>query len=47
MGYEWNEYALFVPASVTLATREEYDDFIPIEGIDNGASSVNGSILTF
>lgn len=46
-GFEWQEQALFVPASVTLATREEVSNIFEIKGINNGESSINGSILTF
>ena len=46
-GYEWREQALFVPASVTLATRTEVYKAFEINGIDNGESSINGAILNF
>lgn len=44
-GYEWKQQALFVPASVVLGTREETRAYFEMEGVDNGASSINGSIL--
>lgn len=46
-GYEWNENALFVPASITLATKEKRDKLIELQGLDNGQSSLNGSLLQF
>ena len=45
-GYEWKNQALFVPASVTLATREKTYNLFPLEGINNGESSINGVIQT-
>ena len=47
VGFEWKEQALFVPASVTLATRTEIKKAFEIDGINNGSSSINGSILFF
>ena len=46
-GYEWNEYALFVPASVILATKEKKNTLIEISGIDNGDGSIHGTLLNF
>lgn len=46
-GFEWQEQAIFVPASVTLATRIEVQKAFEISGINNGESSINGAILTF
>ena len=46
-GYEWREQALFVPASVILATRTEVNKAFEINGINNGQSSINGAILDF
>lgn len=46
-GYEWNENALFVPASVTLATKEKRNKLVELKGINNGESSLNGSLLQF
>lgn len=45
-GFEWREQAVFVPASVTLATRKEIPRIFEIEGINNDKSSINGTILT-
>lgn len=47
IGYEWKDQALFVPASVTLATRESKKEMFEIENIDNGKNSINGNILQF
>ena len=44
-GYKWRDQALFVPASVTLATREIKEGFFQIENINNGYGSLNGAIL--
>lgn len=46
-GFEWQEQAVYVPASVTLATRKEKSKVYEIKGIDNGESSINGAILNF
>lgn len=47
VGFQWRSQSLFVPASVTLATRTEVKRALEISGINNGQSSINGSILTF
>lgn len=47
VGYEWNKNALFVPASITLAKKETKDMLIELKGINNGESSINGSLLQF
>ena len=46
-GFEWKDQALFVPASVTLATKIVKKVLYQIKDIDNGESSINGSILKF
>ena len=45
VGYEWNNDALFVPASVTLGVKDERYDFKELIGINNGKTSLNGLIL--
>ena len=47
IGHEWKDQALFVPASVTLATKQNKKKLFKIDGIDNGESSINGNILRF
>lgn len=44
-GYKWRDQALFVPASVTLATRTIKNSLFQIQNIDNGQGSLNGAIL--
>lgn len=46
-GYEWNDEAIYVPASITLKKIEKKSSLIEIEGINNGAASINGIILRF
>ena len=44
-GYEWNDLALFVPASVTLGYRTETQTFIEIKNFLDGTGSINGHLL--
>lgn len=44
-GFLWPEHALYVPASVTLANREEKKKAYELVGINNGRSSINGTLL--
>lgn len=44
-GYEWSNYSIFVPASVTLAKRDEYLQFIEITNFLDGEGSINGHLL--
>lgn len=44
-GYEWPEQAVYVPASVDLATRRKVKKPFELTGINNGDSSLNGSLL--
>lgn len=44
-GFEWQEQAVFVPASVQLATRTAIKKPYELQGINNGMSSINGTIL--
>lgn len=44
-GYEWNDYAAYIPPSVTLYQKESYIDLIPIEGLINGKDSIYGQAL--
>lgn len=44
-GYEWSNYAVYVPASITLAFRSEVLSLFELKGFDNGERSINGSLL--
>lgn len=44
-GYEWSNYSIFVPASITLAKRNEYLQFIEITNFLDGEGSINGHLL--
>jgi hypothetical protein len=44
-GYAWDSSTPYVPASVSLGVREEKDSLIPLQGIDNGESSLHGILL--
>ncbi len=45
-GYEWNNYALFVPASIDLKMREEYPKLYEISNFTNDNFSINNYLLT-
>ena len=44
-GYEWRDYTVFVPASITLAKREEVPKWIEIKNFADGSSTINGFLL--
>lgn len=44
-GYEWNDYSIYIPASITLSTREERYGLVEIDGLANGNSTINGFLL--
>ncbi len=47
-GYEWSEYAAYIPPSVTLYAREEYPAVIPMDMAFTGNSpmtTINGALL--
>lgn len=44
-GYEWSDYALYIPASIILQTREEKLVMFEIEDFANGETSINGYLL--
>ena len=44
-GCEWAEQSIYIPASVELATREKVKKAYELVNINNGESSINGTIL--
>ena len=44
-GYEWNDYSIYIPASITLSTRDERYGLVEIDGLANGNSTINGFLL--
>ena len=45
-GYEWNNNSIFVPASVTLATRTEQLDFVEMNYLEDMTGSINAHLLS-
>lgn len=45
IGMEWNDYSLYVPASVELGVLEETKDLIPMEGVIDDSISIHGALL--
>ena len=46
-GYEWQEQAIIVPASVTLATRKEVYKAFEMQDLSKNISSIHGALLDF
>lgn len=45
-GYEWSDYATYIPPSITLYTRTEGYDLIELKGFDGmGENTINGNLL--
>ena len=44
-GYEWSNYSVFVPASVTLGKREDGRQFIEIKDFMKDGASINSDLL--
>lgn len=46
VGYEWNDESIYIPASVVLKQIVKRLVLVEMEGMDNGMSSINGSLLS-